>query len=271
MKKTIRSILSMLTIVITLSILQSCNNCEENCDNGYCSDGTCECLTGWKGVDCDQKITGSNSNGNCNSTPYYGLQGCNSSGYVRISSTACCSSSYPYHNSATSSCYTSCDAAYSADNSGYISYGTGQTSNNGNSGNSGYNCNGSSCSYVSSGASYSSQSACESDCGNTNPAACDWSNALSGLSVTVVTENICGNQNDKRVVITNNYSQKVKLFVCVQRDDGTYSAWGDSVGTEAGDTWSGGYACSGTGNYIIYAEFFDIYWANNSCSYPGCN
>lgn len=237
--------------------LYSCeSDCEKNCENGYCSNGICECTTGYTGKHCDQKISGGGGGGNsnCNYTPYYGNQNCSSSGYVAVSTTVCCSANYPYHNTATSSCYRSCEDAYSADPSGYISYGTGQTnsSNTGGGNTGGGNTGG----------------------GNTGGggtgSGCDWTNALDGLSVVVQSGLECNNPNSKRVTVTNNYNVKVKLHVCVRKADGTYSGWGDITGTGPGESFSG-YSCDGDGSYVIHAEFFDIYLANNYCSTGGCN
>jgi hypothetical protein len=72
-------------------------------------------------------------------------------------------------------------------------------------------------------------------------------------------------------MITNNYAFKVKIFTCIQRTDGTYSGAGDVTGTDPGQTRYIGYVCSGTGEYIVKSERWDIYVQNNYCSSGGCN
>lgn len=163
MKNHFTTALSSLLFMFILSTFASCgSSCEDTCDNGICDLDGCECFTGWTGINCDQQIN--TGGGNCNFTSYYGTQDCNDNGYVKVSSTACCPPSYPYYNSTTGHCYTSCSSAYNAAQTGYITYGTGQTTGS----SSGYDCSGSSCYSVSSNASYSTQSVCESYCGSTN-------------------------------------------------------------------------------------------------------
>ena len=96
----------------------------------------------------------------CNAISYTGSASC-SSGYIPVSDTKCCPMNFPYHCSTTNTCYASCIDAQSV--CSYPSKGTGQTG-----GNSGYICSAGSCTYVSSGATYSSLSSCQSSCGSSS-------------------------------------------------------------------------------------------------------
>ncbi|MCF8277911.1 MAG: hypothetical protein K9J17_14350 [Flavobacteriales bacterium] len=83
---------------------------------------------------------------------------CSQQGYVPVSTTACCPVDYPYHCSETGLCYSTCEAADAACSSATVVLGS-----NGQGG-SGYVCSGGNCTYVSSGATYSSLSQCQSAC-----------------------------------------------------------------------------------------------------------
>lgn len=330
----------LLCFALTTLLLFSISGCKKDkCENQYClnggscskGSGDCQCPTGYSGEHCQNYSGGGGGGGGtCTYTSYYGTQNCSQSGYVAVSATTCCPASAPYTCDGASYCYATCKEAKDA-GCGAVIYGTGQT---GGGGTSGYNCNGSSCYSVSSGANYATLSDCQSNCsgggtcnytqwtgtGNcantgyypvysntccpssspyynsasnacytscanaksanssgsiylantTGGGTCNWQNAVNDLTVTTQWGTRCNSASSLEVFIKNNTSRKIKSYVCVQKTDGSYSSWGDVDGLVTGETYSG-YACTATGNYIIYAEYFDTYVANGYCSYPGCN
>ncbi len=147
-------------------ILSSCK--KDKCENQYClnggscskGSGDCQCPTGYSGEHCQNYSGGGGGGGTCTYTSYYGVQNCTQSGYVAVSATTCCPASAPYTCDGASYCYATCKEAKDA-GCGAVIYGTGQT---GGGGTSGYNCNGSSCYSVSSGANYATLSDCQSNC-----------------------------------------------------------------------------------------------------------
>ena len=47
-------IISIFLMLFSIVSLNSCKeSCEDNCENGYCITGECDCLLGWKGEACD--------------------------------------------------------------------------------------------------------------------------------------------------------------------------------------------------------------------------
>lgn len=62
-----------------------------------------------------------NTNGgnSCDYTQWTGTGSCNSD-YYPVYYDKCCGADYPYYNTATGYCYTTCEAAYNADSSGEI-------------------------------------------------------------------------------------------------------------------------------------------------------
>lgn len=142
---------------------------KEKCANQYClnggscssGSGDCQCPTGYSGEHCQNYSGGGGGGGTCTFTSYYGPQSCTQFSYVAVSTTSCCPASAPYTCDGASYCYATCQEAKDA-GCGAVVYGTGQT---GGGGTSGYNCNGSSCYSVSSGANYATLSQCQSNCG----------------------------------------------------------------------------------------------------------
>lgn len=108
---------------------------------------------------------GGGGGGNCTYTQYNGTQSCSSSGYSPVASGTCCPDTHPYHCSVTGTCFTTCEGAASACGSTAITRANLSGGGGGGGGTSGYDCVSGNCQYVSSGASYSSQTACESACG----------------------------------------------------------------------------------------------------------
>lgn len=160
----------LLCFAITTLLLFSISGCKKDkCENQYClnggscskGSGDCQCPTGYSGEHCQNYSGGGGGGGGtCTYTSYYGVQNCTQSGYVAVSATSCCPASAPYTCDGASYCYTTCKEAKDA-GCGAVVYGTGQT---GGGGNSGYNCNGTTCYSVSSGASYATLSQCQNNC-----------------------------------------------------------------------------------------------------------
>ena len=143
----------------------------------------------------------------CNYQQSYEVNNCNE-GWYAVSETKCCPEDYPYHCSVTASCYATCEAAQLACNGvsttrANLSGGTG-----GNT--SGYRCISGDCQYVSSGASYSSLSACESACGSEvcvaqlpyMPIGCQYT--CSGGTVTVGCNKCCPSSKPYYCNVTGN-------------------------------------------------------------------
>lgn len=238
---------------------------------------------------------------NCFAIPYNSSDVCSNPTSIPVSTSACCPAGFPYYCSTSGSCFATCSAAENSGCDVSISFGTGQSGGGGGGGNCSFtpfsgtaNCNtgfvavssttccpGSSPYYCSStGNCYSSCEIAESvGCGNIvfgstsgggGGSQCTWSYTGS-LQVTTVWGQDCGDPQSMSLQITNNYPYKVKIFTCIQRTNGTYSAAGDVTGTDPGQTRFIGYVCSATGQYTVNSEKWDVYVANNYCSSPGCN
>lgn len=98
---------------------------------------------------------------------------------------------------------------------------------------------------------------------------CDWTRGVNLVSVTGEFGTRCGNPNSVEMLVTNNSNIKLRTFICIRRADGSYSGFGDVNGLDPGESF-GGFVCDGNGEYIIYAEYWDIYEANGYCNYGGC-
>lgn len=97
---------------------------------------------------------------------------------------------------------------------------------------------------------------------------CNWDKG-DLLSVTGEVGTRCGSPTSYLMTVTNNSNIKVKAFICIRRANGTYSGFGDGNGLDPGESFSS-YICDGNGQYILYAEYWDIYEANGFCNYGGC-
>ncbi len=124
----------------------------------------------------------------------------------------------------------------------------------GGGGSSGYSCNGGTCTYVSNGAQYSSLSACQNACGGGN----DCTNMTSYLIATSTWINNCGSggNNDLSVKVTNNSNQTLYIRIEIQKTSGVWSCGGVIVSPgDYGTYWT----CSSSGNYkyggILNSEF----------------
>ncbi|MBX2904089.1 MAG: hypothetical protein KF872_11105 [Chitinophagales bacterium] len=143
-----------LVLAVALLLLISINGC----DKKGCTDYDA----------CNYNTDATKDDGSCDFSCYncvdYLYQGSGScTNGVIVGPGSCCPSDYPYFCSATNKCYSSCKSASNACTGGTVTKGLSSTGGGG--GSAGYNCNGSSCTYVSSGAQYSTQSACQSACG----------------------------------------------------------------------------------------------------------
>ncbi len=111
---------------------------------------------------------GGGGGGSCTFVQWTGAINCQS-GYYPVSNTACCPTGNPYFFG--TSCYTTCEAATQSANGATVyryNDGTGG-GGGGGGGTAGYNCVSGSCQSVSSGAQYSSLSACQNQCGSGGP------------------------------------------------------------------------------------------------------
>jgi hypothetical protein len=213
-------------IIVALFSLPSCFPCMDmDCGNGICNAGSCECFEGYYGSECQytygtagyECVSGSctytSDNGTystyadcesscgggaCEYEVFTGGGTCSDEGYFPVAPSLCCSPSYPFFCSETQMCYTSCESADAACSAASVITGTANGGTSGyacisgncnfvtsnatytslsqcqsacsGGGSSGYDCVGGSCTYVSSGADHSSLSACESACGGVGPA-----------------------------------------------------------------------------------------------------
>jgi hypothetical protein len=157
----------------------------------------------------------------CSYSVFNGGGTCNDPANFPVSTTWCCSSTYPYYCPETGLCYTTCAAADAACSSAGVVTGSGS------GGSAGYNCSGGNCSYVSSGAAYSSQSACENACGGSGP-------ATGRISVKIYTQPTGSCQ-------ANGIDHTLRFFY--------YCAQGTSLNSVAAGIWTNG--TDGGGDYIV--------------------
>jgi len=162
------------------------------------------------------------SSGTCSSTNYTGTANCGS-GYVGVGG-YCCPNSSPYYCSATNLCYTTCQNAKSAGCATPIK-GIYQTNGGGSAG---YNCNSGTCSYVSSGASYSTLSACQSSCATAPIELIFWSQVDL--------------QEDVAIYVDNNYFGTISGYYS-SGIGSSCALSGCAFGTISGST----HTCYGTG------------------------
>lgn len=145
----------------------------------------------------------------CDYVQHYGSNTCDVGSYP-VSDSKCCPDGYPYHCSVTQSCYTSCESAALACGSTTVRRAD-LSGGGGGGGSSGYDCVGGDCSYVSSGATYSTLSACESSCSGggdvcvaqppTMPIGCQYT--CGGGTVTVGCNKCCPTSTPYYCYVTN--------------------------------------------------------------------
>ncbi len=241
--KTIIFFLNSVFMFYSLTLILSLTSCEKDNDGPkwYCNGSSCKEYTYAEGdyytkaaceSDCSNNSGGGGSS-NCNYTTYSGT-GCNP-GYVAISSTICCPSTNPYYGNSTGKCYTSCEYARDNGNSSIIK-GIGTSGGGGGGG------------------------------GGGSP--CDWNSAVQHISVTGEWGKNCNSSTSLNIGAKNTASFKIEVKLCVQRKDGTYSAYKYTV--NPGQTVYG-HACDASGNYIIKAISYADYVAGGYCSSGGCN
>ena len=235
--------------------------------------------------------------GDCVSTPYYGAQSCNNSGYVAVSSTTCCPTSNPYFGIQTNNCYTTCDAAKNAGNTS-ISFGTGQTSNcvstsyygAQNCSNSGYVAVSSATCCPASNPYFGIQTnncytTCEAakNAGNTSisfgtgqtssggSGNCNW-DALNCVQITEILGASCADPESIDLKIKNICNENIRVYVCFQFANGTWPIIGKDDGTLYGLPPGAEfqvYTCKRK-EYHIFAIPYATFSTNN-CNYPSCN
>lgn len=101
-------------------------------------------------------------------------------------------------------------------------------------------------------------------------ASCDWSSGLKCITVTkAVVGTRCGTKNSVDVEWKNTCTSNIKVVVCIQRADGTWSCSPDGTfdtGMKPNQVLSN-YVCAGTGKYTLYAMPIADF-LKNKCSYP---
>ena len=196
--------------------------------------------------------------GDCDYTQWTGSGSCSQTDYYPVYTNSCCPSGYPYYNTATEKCYISCEGARDASSSGSVYRYNTTGGNGGGSGSSGYNCVNDKCEFVSSGAQYSSLSACEAVCGKGGGGGgSGCTNMTSYTSATTEWISNCGNgKSDLLVRVTNNSNQTLYVRIEIQKSDGTWSCGGGVI--SSGD-YLPYWVCGGTGKYkygaILSSEF----------------
>lgn len=98
---------------------------------------------------------------------------------------------------------------------------------------------------------------------------CDWMASTECISVSTEWGVRCNSETSLEVTVKNTCSGAVKVYICVQEADGSYSNWADgnfddgvAVGEEAS-----GYACDATGEYLVGAMPINDY-VDNDCPWP---
>lgn len=242
--------------------------CQQSCGGGggatgyNCVNGNCVYVTSGAAY---STLSGCQSNcaGNCNYTTYPNSGTC-SQGYADVTSTACCPTSSPYYCSETNGCYTSCAAADAACSSaGVVKADVG-----GGGGNSGYNCVSGTCTYVSSGATYSSLSSCQSACGSGNCSYTTYPNSgTCGSGYSDVSSTACCPNSSPYYC-----SQTSGCYATCAAADAACTSAGVVKADVSGGGGGSGYNCvSGSCTYVssgaTYATLSDC---QSSCASSGC-
>lgn len=158
---------TFLIIVVTtwICLITSCNKCKDvECVYGACIEGVCECDPGYTGSRCQTEINGyggGSGGGSCDYVQSTQSFACADAGYSPVLPGTCCPDNAPYTTTDCAYCFPTCQEAQN-DCSGTVY--RANTTGSGGGGSSGYNCTSGDCVYVSSGATYSSLSACNSSC-----------------------------------------------------------------------------------------------------------
>ncbi|RIV25293.1 PKD domain-containing protein [Fibrisoma montanum] len=104
----------------------------------------------------------------------------------------------------------------------------------------------------------------------TAPSTCDWNSATKCITVTKAVKGTrCGTSNSVEVEWKNTCTSNVKVVVCIQRSDGTWSCNPDGTfdtGMRPNQVLNN-YVCAGTGKYKIYAMPIADF-IKNKCAYP---
>jgi PKD repeat protein len=100
--------------------------------------------------------------------------------------------------------------------------------------------------------------------------ACDWNSAVQCITVTKAEiRNMCGQKNGVNVEWKNTCTYNIKVVVCIQRLDGSWSCSNDGTfdkGMKPNQVLSD-FVCEGTGKYKFYAMSITDYLKTN-CPFP---
>lgn len=192
---------SLITVAVVLSISISCDKCKDiDCVYGVCNEGVCDCEPGYTGSRCQTEINpqgggpgggtgGGPGGGSCDYIQYTGSANCNP-GSVPVPG-GCCPENTPYLAEDCGICAATCEGAEEACFGSGNVYRANTSGGGGGGSTSGYNCVSGTCVSVNSGATYSSLSACNSNCSsptgqlmvwNSNPTPCP---AGAGSTISV--------------------------------------------------------------------------------------
>ena len=188
----------------------------------------------------EEVIEGDNS---CSFTQWTGTGSC-ANGYP-VYTGKCAPAGYPFYNTATDYCYTSCSAAYEANPSGSIY----RSNENGNTSGSG------------SGSGTGSGSG--SGSGSGTPSCASWN---SSVSVTTSWINNCGSKDDLSVKVTNNSQQKLAIRIAIKKKNGVWDC-GLQYGVASGKT-STYYSCHASGDYRVTTMLQTD--NDKGCKFPTC-
>ena len=177
----------------------------------------------------------------CSYTQWTGTGNC-SSGYYPVYTGKCAPQGYPFYNTATGSCYSSCTAAYEA-NSGGLIY---RSNENGNSGSSSSGGSGSGSGSGSGGSSCASKN--------------------SNVSATTSWINNCGSSDDLSVKVKNNSTQKLAIRIAIKKKTGVWDC-GLQYGVASGATFTY-YSCHASGDYLVYTMTQTD--NDGGCKFPTC-
>gem|GEM_PF-1278841 len=111
-----------------------------------------------------------------------------------------------------------------------------------------------------------------SSSGGGGSANCNWNAAVNCIQVTRKIGVRCGDSQSVEITYKNICTQKIKVFTCLQKIDGTWSEGADGTFDDGFDPGAShtSYVCKGTGEYKIFAMSLTAY-LQNACAYPNCN
>jgi hypothetical protein len=174
------------------------------------------------------------SSNTCDYTQWTGTGNCNSE-YYPVYTGVCAPKGYPFYNTKTTRCYTTCTAAYDADPQGIIY----RSNENGNTGSG-------------------------SDTGTGSGSSCASMNSYVAATTSWI--NNCGSSDDLSVKVKNNSSQKLAIRIAIKKKTGQWDC-GLQYGVAAGSTFTY-WSCHSTGDYRVYSMLQSD--NDSGCKLPAC-